>query len=163
MRLLSPSLLKTRPFGAAADDALHAVEGAAADEEDLRGVDLNHGLAGILAAALGGHACHGALDELEQRLLHAFAGHVARDRRVLALASDLVDFVKVDDASLGALDVAVGGLHELGDDVLDVLAHVARLGERRRVGNGERHVERTGKRLRQQRLAGARRTDQKNV
>ena len=55
------------------DDLLHAVEGAAADEEDLRGVDLNHGLAGILAAALGGHACHGALDELEQRLLHAFA------------------------------------------------------------------------------------------
>ncbi len=36
-----------------------------------------------------------------------------------AILSDLVD---VDDAGLGLLDVVVGGLDELEQDVLDVLA-----------------------------------------
>ena len=63
---------------------------------------------------------------------------VARDARVVALAADLVDLVDVDDAALRALDVVVGVLQELDDDVLDVLADVAGFGERRRVGDGER-------------------------
>src|SRR3712207_9244538 len=65
------------------------------------------------------------------------SGDVARDRRVLALARDLVDLVDVDDAGLGALHVVVGGLDELEQDVLDVLAYVAGLGERGGVGDGE--------------------------
>jgi hypothetical protein len=72
----------------------------------------------------------GALEDLQQRLLHALAGDVAGDRRVVALARDLVDLVDVDDAPLGPLDVVVGGLQQLEDDVLDVLADVAGLGER---------------------------------
>ena len=99
----------------------------------------------------------------EQRLLHAFAGHVTRDRRVLALAGDLVDLVDVDDPGLGLLDVVVGGLDQLEEDVLDVLADVAGFGERGGVGDGERHVEHAGQRLRQQRLAAARRADQQDV
>ena len=87
------------------------------------------------------------LEDLQQRLLHALAGDVPRDRRVLALAGDLVDLVDVDDAGLGLLDVVVGGLDELEQDVLDVLADVAGLGERGRVGDRERHVEHLGERL----------------
>ena len=37
---------------------------------------------------------------------------VARDRRVVALARDLVDLVDVDDAALRALDVVVGVLQQ---------------------------------------------------
>jgi hypothetical protein len=72
---------------------------------------------------------------------------------VVALAADLVDLVDVDDAPLGALDVVVGVLQELDDDVLHVLAHVAGLGQRRGVGDGEGDVEQLGQRLREQRLA----------
>jgi hypothetical protein len=36
----------------------------------------------VLAAALGRHVGDGALEDLEQRLLHALARHVARDRDV---------------------------------------------------------------------------------
>ena len=117
----------------------------------------------VLAPALRRHARHRALEDLEQRLLHALARDVARDGRVVGLARDLVDLVDVDDAGLGALDVEVGGLDQLEQDVLDVLADVAGLGERRRVGDGERHVEDAGQRLRQQRLAAARGAEQQDV
>ena len=148
---------------AALDDRLEVAEGAAADEQDVRRVDLQELLLRVLAAALGRHARHRALDDLEQRLLHALARDVARDRRVLALARDLVDLVDVDDAALRALDVVVRDLEQVQDDVLDVLADVARLGERGGVGDRERHVEDARQRLREQRLAGAGRPEQQDV
>jgi hypothetical protein len=117
----------------------------------------------MLAAALGRNVGRRPFENLEQRLLHAFAGDVARDRRVLALAGDLVDLVDVDDALLGALDVVVGGLNELEQNVLDVFADVAGLGERGCVGHRERNVEDLGERLREIGLARAGRADQQNV
>ena len=89
--------------------------------------------------------------------------HVARDARVLRLARDLVDLVDVDDAALALGDVEVAGLEQPDEDVLDVLADVAGFGERRRVGDRERHVEDARQRLREQRLADARRADQQDV
>src|SRR5690606_3457345 len=128
--------------------------GAAHDEQDVAGVDLQELLLRVLAAALRRDAGDGALDELQQRLLHALARHVAGDRRVLALARDLVDLVDVDDALLRLLDVVVALLQQLLDDVLDVLADVPGLGQRGRVGHGERDVEHAGQGLGQQGLAG---------
>ncbi len=90
-------------------------------------------------------------------------GDVARDRRVLGLAGDLVDLVDVDDAGLGALRVEVGGLDELEEDVLDVFADVAGLGERGGVGDGERHVQALGEGLGEVGLAAAGRADQQDV
>src|ERR1019366_6659277 len=102
---------------AAADDFLQADEGAAADEEDVRGVDGGEFLVRMLAPTLRRNVRDRAFQNLEQRLLHAFAGHVARDRWIFVLAPDLVDFVDIDDASLGAADVAFGRLQKFQDDV----------------------------------------------
>ena len=99
----------------------------------------------------------------KQRLLDALAGDVARDRGVVGLARDLVDLVDVDDPGLGLLDVVVGGLDQLQQDVLDVLPDVPGLGERRGVGDRERHVEDPRERLREQRLAAAGRAEQQDV
>src|SRR5439155_14883 len=110
--------------GAALDDPLDPGEGAAADEQDVRGVDLDELLVRVLAATLRRHRGGGALQDLQERLLHPFTRDVTRDRRVLRLAGDLVDLVDVDDAGLGLLDVVVGGLDELEEDVLDVFAHI---------------------------------------
>ncbi len=118
---------------------------------------------GVLAPALRRHARDRALQDLQQRLLHALARHVARDRRVVRLARDLVDLVDVDDPGLGLLDVEVGGLDQLQQDVLDVLADVAGLGQRGRVGDRERHVQDPRQRLCQQRLAAAGRAQQQDV
>jgi hypothetical protein len=56
-----------------------------------------------------------------------------------------------------------GGLQELEDDVLDVLADVARFGERGRVHDRERDRQQLRERLGEERLAGARRADQHDV
>jgi NAD(P)-dependent dehydrogenase (short-subunit alcohol dehydrogenase family) len=64
----------------------------------------------VLAAALGRDAGRRALDDLQERLLHALAADVAGDGRVVALAADLVDLVDVDDAALRLLDVVIGRL-----------------------------------------------------
>ena len=56
-------------------------------------------------------------------------------------APDLVDFVEVDDSSLGALDVVVAFLQQLIQHRLNVLADVASLGQHGAVGHGKGHVE----------------------
>src|SRR5580704_11292903 len=145
------------------DDLLEARERTAADEQHVRRVDLDELLVRVLASALRRHRGRGALEDLQQRLLYALARDVTGDRRVLALAGDLVDLVDVDDAGLGLLDVVVRRLDQLEQDVLDVLADVAGLGERGRVGDGERDVEQPGQGLRQQGLAGAGRAEQQDV
>ena len=145
------------------DDLLQPGERAAADEEDVRRVDREELLVRVLATALRRHRRDRPLEDLQERLLHALAGHVARDRRVVRLARDLVDLVDVDDPSLRLLDVEVGGLDQLEQDVLDVLADVTRLRQRRRVGDGERDVEDPRERLRQERLAAAGRAEQEDV
>src|ERR1035438_6163822 len=125
---------------AAAHNALQAYKCSSADEEDVGGVNGGELLVGVLASALRRHIGHGAFKNLEQGLLHALAGNIARDRGILVLAADLVDLVDVDDALLGARYVAVGGLEELEYDVFNVFAHIAGLSQRGSVHNGEGNV-----------------------
>src|SRR6185295_10102774 len=147
----------------ALDQLVEPDEGAAADEQDVGRVDLQELLVRVLAPALRRHVALGAFEDLQESLLHAFARDVAGDRRVVALAADLVDLVDVDDAALGLLLVAARGLVELEDDVLDVLADVAGLRQGRGVRDRERHREEPRERLREQSLAGAGRADEQDV
>ena len=117
----------------------------------------------MFAAALRRDVADGALENLQQPLLHTLAGDVAGDRDVLGAAGDLVDFVHIDDADLGAFHVVVGGLQEAQDDVLDVVADIAGFGQRGGVGDGKRHVEHARQCAGEQRLAGAGRAKQQDV
>src|SRR3954451_11984576 len=145
------------------DDLVQAGERATHDEQHVGGVDLDELLVRVLAATLRRHGRRRPLEDLQQRLLHALAGDVPGDRRVLALAGDLVDLVDVDDPGLGALDVVVGRLDQLQQDVLDVLTDVAGLGQGGGVGDRERHVEHPGEGLRQVGLAAPGRAHQQDV
>src|SRR5690606_37715202 len=144
-------------------DLLETVKRAAADEQDVARVDLDVFLLRMLAAALRRNGSDRALQDLEQCLLHALARHVARDRRVLRLARDLVDLVDVDDAALALRNVEVRSLEQPYQDVLDILTHVTGLGECRRIGDRERDLEHACERLREQRLTDAGRADQQDV
>ena len=146
-----------------ADDLLEADERPAADEQDVGRVDLEVLLLGVLAAPLGRDVGDGPLEQLQEGLLDALARDVAGDRDVLAGLADLVDLVDVDDPALGGGDVEVGRPDELEDQVLDVLADVAGLGQRGGVADGERDVEPPGQGLGQRRLAAAGRADQEDV
>ncbi len=148
---------------AALDDLVESRERSPADEEDVRRVDGEELLVRVLAPALRWHRRDRALQDLEQRLLHTLARHVARDGRVVRLARDLVHLVDVDDPGLRLLDVEVRGLDQLQQDVLDVLSDVAGFREGRRVRDGERDVQDACERLREQRLAAAGRAEQEDV
>ncbi|OPZ85933.1 MAG: hypothetical protein BWY76_01184 [bacterium ADurb.Bin429] len=117
----------------------------------------------MLASALRGHICHGAFEDFQQRLLHAFAAHVAGNGGIVALARDFINLVNVDDAPLSAFRVHVGGLEELEQDILHVFADVACLGERSGVGDGKGHIEDFRQRLREQRLPGSSGPDEQDV
>src|SRR6266403_627989 len=145
------------------DDLFEAGKRTAANEQDVRGVDLQELLLRVLAAALGRNGGDGAFDQLQQRLLHTFAGNVAGDGRIVGLTGDLVDLVDVDDAGLRLLDIVVAFLQQLLDDVFDVLAHIARLGQGGGVGDGERNIEKPRQRFGQQGLAGPGGPYKKNV
>ena len=148
---------------AAGDDVFQADEGAAADEQDVGRVHLDVLLLGMLAAALGRHVGDGAFEHLEEGLLNAFARDVAGDGDVVVGLADLVDLVDVDDAALGGFEVEVGGVEELEQDILDVFADVAGLGEGGGVADGEGDVEHAGEGLGQQGLAAAGGADQEDV
>ena len=81
---------------------------------------------------------------------------VAGDGRVLALAGDLVDLVDIDDAVLSQLHVKIRRLQQAQQDILHVVADIAGLGEGRRVGDGERHLQDAGERLGKEGLAASR-------
>ncbi len=126
-------------------------------------VDLDELLMRMLASALRRDVGNRALDDLQQRLLHALAGDVARNGGVLALAGDLVDLVNIDDAALGELHVVIRRLKQAEQNVFHIVADVARLGERGRVRDGERHLEDAGERLGKERLAAAGGAEQQDV
>src|SRR5258707_1545236 len=117
----------------------------------------------MLAATLGRHVGDGAFENLKQGLLNALAADVPGDGGIFVLLGDFVDLINIDDALLGLLDVAVRSLQKLQNNVFDVLADVASLGQSGGVNNGERHIEHARKSLRQQRLTGARGTNQQNI
>ena len=119
------------------NDLVQPVKGAAADEEDVPRIHLDEILVRVLPAALGRYIGHGALHNFQQRLLHTLAGDVPGNGSVLALPGDLVDLVHVDNAVLGPLHVKVRRLEQAQEDVLHIVAHIARLGKGCGVGNGE--------------------------
>src|SRR4029079_6217978 len=136
---------------------------ATTNEKYIGRIDREEFLVRVLASTLRRNIRDSPFKDLQQRLLHTFTRHVACDRRVLILTTDLVNLVDVDDALLRALDVAVRSLQEFENDVLYVFTNVARFSQRRRIDDRERHSEHTRECWREQRLAGTGRTDQQNV
>ena len=126
-------------------------------------VDADVFLLRMFAAALRGNIANSPFQDFQEGLLHAFAGDIAGEGNVFGLARNLVDFVDVDDAALGALHVVVRILEQAQNNVLDVFADVAGFGERGSVGNRERNLQHAGERLCQQRLADAGRADQQDI
>lgn len=80
-------------------------------------------------------------------MLHAFARYVAGDGWIFRFAGDFVDFVDVDDATLGAFDVVSCRLDEFEQDVFYVFTYVSGFSERGGVSNCEWNIEHFGERL----------------
>ncbi len=146
-----------------ADDLFQAGERSTADEQHVGGVDLQELLMRVLPATLRWHRGDRAFEDLEQRLLDPLTGNIAGDRRILRLAGDLVDLVEVDDPGLRSLDVEVGRLDQLEQDILDVLTDVAGLGQGGGIGDSKGNIETTSQRLGKQSLTDTGRSDHEDV
>ncbi len=145
------------------NDFVESDECATANEKNFLGIDLDIFLMRMFAAALRWNVAHAAFQNFQERLLHSFAGNIACDAHVIGLAADLVDLVNVNDADLRSFHVVIGILKQSQNDVFDVFADVAGFGQRSRVGNAEWHVQDSGQRFGQQRLPGARWSNEQNV
>ena len=112
----TPSIIRHKTDGIAAHAFLHHVieanEGSTTNEQDLARIDLDAVLIGMFAATLRRHIGHGALEHFQKGLLNAFSRHVACDRGIFAFASDFVDFIDIDDPSLGLLHIHIGFLQQ---------------------------------------------------
>ena len=82
---------------------------------------------------------------------------------VLALPGDLVDLVHVDDPVLGQIHVIVRSLQQAQQDILHILAHIARFRQRGGVRNRKGHIYDLRQRLRQISLSGAGGTDHNDI
>ena len=133
--------------------ALDAVEGSAADKQDVLGVYMNILLVGVLAPALWRDIHHRAFKQLKQSLLNALAAHVACYGRIVALARNLVYLVDEHDAALRSLNIIVGHLKQSAQYALNILAHISGLGEHRGIYNGEGDIEQLGYGARHEGLA----------
>src|SRR6185312_799353 len=145
------------------DDLIQTLEGAATNEQDVLGIDLNEILVRMFAPTLRWNVRDSALDDLEELLLHTFARDIAGNRRIIGFARDLINFVNVDDATLGARHVKIGDLNQPQQNILDIFTDIARLGERGRIGDTEGDIEDLGQRLRQIGLAAASWANQQDV
>ena len=63
----------------------------------------------MFASSLWWNADHSAFKDLQQRLLHSFAGNVAGDGDVGRFAGNFINFVNIDDTALCTFEVEVEG------------------------------------------------------
>src|SRR6476659_5091584 len=104
-----------------------------------------------------------SFQDLQKGLLNTFTRHVSRYRGILIFATDLVDFIDVDNSLLCTFDIAVRCLKQFEDDVFDVFTNITSFSERGGIDNSERHAQHTRECLRKQSLAGPRGSDQEDV
>src|SRR5262245_15115905 len=93
---------------AGADGFFDAVESSAADEQNVGRVHLEEFLMRMLASTLRRYVSQCPFNDLQERLLHAFAGDIAGDRGiVMGFAGDLVNLINVDDTFFRAGNIAI--------------------------------------------------------
>src|SRR6202011_2730010 len=111
------------------NDLVQSLEGSATDEQHVGRINLDVLLLRMLPSTLRGHVCDCSFQDLQESLLHAFAGYVAGYGGVLGLPGDLVDLVDVNDAALGVsygvlyAPAGIRRLKQLQKNVLYDLAH----------------------------------------
>ena len=118
---------------------------------------------GMLSSPLRRNIAGCSLEDFQKGLLNSLTRDIAGNGDVVGLAPYLVDFVDVDDADLGLLDVVVGVLKQAKDDVLHILPDISGLRQRGGVGDTERDVENTGQRSGQKGLARSRGTHEQDI
>src|SRR5437763_5793979 len=87
-------------------------ECTAANEQNFLGINLDIFLMRMFASALWRNIARAALQDLQQSLLHSFAGDIASNTYVVSFPADLVDLVDVDDPNFRSFHILILVLQE---------------------------------------------------
>ena len=95
--------------------------------------------------------------------MNSLTGNISGNGEVFRLTSNFVNLVNVNNANLRALNVPVSRRDEFQKNVFNVLANITGFRKRGSIGNGKRNLQKAGKCLSKQGLAGTGRSKQQNV
>src|SRR4029077_8662508 len=144
-RVLDFECRATEPHHFLADAFLNnfieADESAAANEKNFLGINLDIFLMWMLASTLWWNIACAALQNLQQSLLHSFAGDIASNAHVVSFPADLVDLVDVNDPDLRSFHIVIRILQESQNNVFHVFANISGFSQRRGVGDAKRYIE----------------------
>src|SRR5690606_3218424 len=132
-------------------------------KQNIAGINLQKLLLRMLTATLRRYRSDGAFDQLQQRLLHALTRYVAGNGRVIRLARNLVNFVDVNNATLGFFHIVIALLQQFLNDIFNVFTHITGFGQGGGVGNGKRHIQQARQGFGQQGFTATGRADQQNI
>src|SRR4029077_5275436 len=116
-------------------------ECTAANEQNFLGINLDVLLMWMLASTLRRNISRAALQNLQQSLLHSFAGDISSNAYVVSFPADLVDLVDVNDPDLRSFHIVIRILQQSQNNVFHVFANISGFGQRRRVGYAKRYIE----------------------
>ena len=105
---------------------------------------MNVFLVRMLAASLWRNIYHCAFQQLEQALLYSLTAHIAGDRRIVALAGNLVYLVNKHDTFFCSSHIIVSHLEQTAQNAFHIFAHITSLGKYRSINNSERHIQQFG-------------------
>ena len=146
-----------------ADNFAQAVKCTTAYKKDIGCIDLDKFLIRMLSSALGRNVRNSSFDDLQKSLLNALARNVAGYRAVFALARNLINLIDINNSALGFFYVEISCLNKAKQNILYVLADIARFCKGCGIGNGKRNVKHPCKRLRKKGFSYAGRTEEENV
>ena len=136
------------------DNLFNAIKSTAADKENVRGINLDKLLMGVLAPALRRNGSHRAFQNLQKGLLYTFARYITGDGNILTLLCDLIDLINIDNTKLSLADIIFSSLDQLQKDVLHILSHISCLCQCGGICNCKGYSQYTSQCLRQKGLTG---------
>ncbi len=145
------------------NNLLKTVKCTAADEQNVRSINMIHLLLRMFSSALRRNAGIGTLKNLQKSLLYPFAGYITGNGSVLRFTGNFVDLVDIDNSVLCTLNIIIGSLNDFQKNIFHVFTDIAGFRKRCCICNCKRDVENLRQSLCQIRLAGTGRSDHQNV
>ena len=145
------------------DNPFNPLKCAAADKEDITGIDLDHLLLRMFAAALGRYVGDRSFQNFQKCLLNTLTADVTGDRSVFGFTGDFVNFVNIDNTVFGSFYIKICRLQQTNQHIFDVIANIAGFGQCRCVCNRKRNIQDLRQSLCQQRLTDTSRSQKENI
>ena len=118
---------------------------------------------GVLAPALRRNIGSRSFQDFQQGLLYAFTGNVPGNGNVFRLPGNLVNFININNASLGFFNIVIRILDQAQQNVFHVFSHIPGFGQCGSIRNGKGYLQDPGQRLGQQGLPAAGRSQHQDI